>query len=277
MQGLRSEGRAPRLIVIENVVGLLTSHDGKDFAAICDALADAGYRFGAVVIDAAAFVPQSRVRVFIVAIDTALSFPAGVVDGMAKPLAPSVAAHGKLSPEAQDAWLWWRLPSAADAKHGLRSTSSRTDPPGVSLAHASRDGSAARNDVADQYRQGRGRTTRAGKRMVGGLYRRMRDEAAGRVQRAEVRFDDVAGCLRVPTGGSSRQTIMIVEGDSTRSRLLSPREAARLMGLPDSYKLPADYNEAYGLMGDGVVAPVVRFLAQHILEPLLAEARKIQA
>ena len=69
MQGLRSEGRAPRLIVIENVIGLLTSHDGKDFAAICDALTDAGYRFGAVVIDAMAFVPQSRVRVFIVAVD----------------------------------------------------------------------------------------------------------------------------------------------------------------------------------------------------------------
>ena len=48
---------------------------------------------------------------------------------------------------------------------------------------------------------------------------------------------------------------MIVEGDLVRSRLLSPREAARLMGLPDSYKLPANYNDAYGLMGDGVVGP----------------------
>ena len=40
------------------------------------------------------------------------------------------------------------------------------------------------------------------------------------------------------------------------------------MGLPDSYKLPSNYNEAYGLMGDGVAAPVVRFLAEHILEPV---------
>jgi hypothetical protein len=56
IQGLRSEGRAPRRIVIENVLGLLTSHDGKDFAAICDALVDVGYRSGAMVIDAAAFV-----------------------------------------------------------------------------------------------------------------------------------------------------------------------------------------------------------------------------
>ena len=65
---------------------------------------------------------------------------------------------------------------------------------------------------------------------------------------------------------------MIVDGAAIRSRLLSPREAARLMGLPDSYKLPENYNEAYHLAGDGVVVPVVRFLAAHLLEPLLAAA-----
>ena len=58
------------------------------------------------------------------------------------------------------------------------------------------------------------------------------------------------------------------EGHAVRSRLLSPREAARLMGLPDSYRLPSNYNEAYGLMGDGVAVPVVRHLAEHILEPV---------
>jgi len=89
------------------------------------------------------------------------------------------------------------------------------------------------------------------------------------VQRAEIRFDDVAGCLRTPAGGSSRQVIMVVEGKRIRSRLLSPREAARLMGLPDSYLLPKNYNAAYHLAGDGVAVPVVRHLAQHLLEPLL--------
>jgi DNA (cytosine-5)-methyltransferase 1 len=52
---------------------------------------------------------------------------------------------------------------------------------------------------------------RAGRRMVGGVYRRMRTDGAGnKVQRAEVRFDDVAGCLRTPAGGSSRQFLMVV-------------------------------------------------------------------
>lgn len=93
------------------------------------------------------------------------------------------------------------------------------------------------------------------------------------MQRAEIRFDDVAGCLRTPSGGSSRQTIMVVDGKRVRSRLLSPREAARLMGLPDTYQLPKNYNEAYHLAGDGVAVPVVRFLAEHLLEPLLAAVR----
>jgi DNA (cytosine-5)-methyltransferase 1 len=47
MKTLADEGRAPSLIVLENVCGVLTSHGGKDFAAIGAALARAGYRFGA--------------------------------------------------------------------------------------------------------------------------------------------------------------------------------------------------------------------------------------
>jgi DNA (cytosine-5)-methyltransferase 1 len=62
---------------------------------------------------------------------------------------------------------------------------------------------------------------------------------------------------------------MIVEGALVLSRLFSPRETARLMGLPDDYQLPGNTNDAYGLMGDGVVVPAVRFLAAHILEPVL--------
>ena len=68
MRGLVEAGRAPRTIVLENVYGCLTSHGGRDFAAIAAALADADYRFGAAVINASHFVPQSRPRVFFVAV-----------------------------------------------------------------------------------------------------------------------------------------------------------------------------------------------------------------
>jgi DNA (cytosine-5)-methyltransferase 1 len=68
--------RAPDLIVLENVAGLLSSNGGGDLAAIGQALAARGYRFGALEIDAAAFLPQSRPRAFVVA-------ARGPVDGLA--------------------------------------------------------------------------------------------------------------------------------------------------------------------------------------------------
>ena len=112
------------------------------------------------------------------------------------------------------------------------------------------------------------------KTVVGTIYKRTRpDEYGRRAQRAEVRFDEIAGCLRTPGGGSSRQTIIVVQGNKVRSRLLSPREAARLMGLPDEYILPGNYNDADRLMGDGVVVPVVRHLSRYLLEPIVRIAR----
>jgi DNA (cytosine-5)-methyltransferase 1 len=112
------------------------------------------------------------------------------------------------------------------------------------------------------------------RRIVGAVYKRTRpNELGGKVQRAEARFDDISGCLRTPAGGSSRQVVVVVDGKSVKARLISSRETARLMGLPDDYVLPANYNEAYHLTGDGVVVPVVRHLAANIFEPILTVSR----
>ena len=70
-------------------------------------------------------------------------------------------------------------------------------------------------------------------------------------------------------GGSSRQFVVVVEDGRVRARLLTPREAARLMGLPDEYRLPAATTAALKVAGDGVAVPVVRALAAQVLEPLL--------
>jgi DNA (cytosine-5)-methyltransferase 1 len=268
---LRAEGRAPRTIVLENVYGAITSHGGKDFAAICGALAEEQYRFGAMLIDAVQFLPQSRPRLFVVAVDEALTIGADVVrDAPDEIWHPSAltGAYAKLPRRSKDAWVWWRMPSPPprnttfadlvdDAPEGVRWHSQEET---QRLLNLMSDVNAAK--IAD--------AKRARRRMVGGVYRRTRTDAAGnKVQRAEVRFDDVAGCLRTPSGGSSRQFIMVVTRGKVRSRLLAPREAARLMGLSDDYVLPANYNEAYHLAGDGVAVPVVRHIAEHILEPLL--------
>jgi DNA (cytosine-5)-methyltransferase 1 len=66
IEGLVAEGRAPRVVVVENVVGLLKSNRGADIAAIRNAFEREGYDHATTVIDARHFVPQSRPRVFVV-------------------------------------------------------------------------------------------------------------------------------------------------------------------------------------------------------------------
>jgi DNA (cytosine-5)-methyltransferase 1 len=51
VRDLARRGAAPRTIVLENVLGCLTSHGGRDFAAIASALCESDYNFGATVIE----------------------------------------------------------------------------------------------------------------------------------------------------------------------------------------------------------------------------------
>ena len=98
-----------------------------------------------------------------------------------------------------------------------------------------------------------------------------------RPQRFEVRDDGLAGALRTAAGGSSTQSVILVDGASVRSRKLRKREAARLMGLPETYRLPESATHANNLTGDGVVVPVVTFLAAYVIEPLLGYATAAMA
>jgi len=118
MQRLIEEGRAPKIIVLENVGGALTSHGGKDFTAICLSFAKAGYRFGALIVDAVHFVPQSRPRLFIIALLSDVALPAGLAsDGFTRssPWQPRglLTAFEKLPPNIREKWIWWNLPAPA--------------------------------------------------------------------------------------------------------------------------------------------------------------------
>jgi DNA (cytosine-5)-methyltransferase 1 len=172
-----------------------------------------------------------------------------------------------LPPSIRDKSVWWNLPAPAPRNTHL------ADMIEADLAwHKPAETARLIAMMTPANTAKLAAATQEARRVVGCLYRRTRREKDGtRVQRAEIRFDDVAGCLRTPAGGSSRQTILVVEGSTVRSRLISARETARLMGLPDDYVLPQAYNEAYHLTGDGVVVPVVRHLAAHLFEPILSE------
>ena len=271
MEELAKEGRAPTLVILENVLGILSSNGGRDFAAIAEVLAQSGYRFGAVVMDAKWFLPQSRPRVFVIAVRDGTAVPrqllsAGPDDRLAPPMLR--AAHSQLSRKASDSWIWWNVPASTVTPKRF-SELLESDPKDVRW-HSDAQTNKLLDSMSSTNRLKVEAAKKAGRRMVGTVYRRTRPNGDGtRSVRAEVRFDDVAGCLRTPSGGSSRQKLLIVDGQTIKSRLLSGREAARLMGLRDSYRLPERYNDAYHIAGDGVAVPVVSHLARTIFEPLL--------
>jgi len=271
MRGLAGQGRAPRIIALENVCGALTSHAGADFAIICETFARTGYRFGALVIDAAFFTPQSRPRLFLVGVRADVVLPPTLVSAAPSGLFHTPALRRALdgvSAEAKAAMVWWNVP-APPRRNTTFADLVEDHPTGVRW-HTPVQTRRLLGLMSDVHLAKVEAARRAGRRRVGAVYKRTRtgDDGVKR-QRAEVRFDDIAGCLRTPAGGSSRQTIMVVDGEAIRSRLISARETARLMGLPDDYRLPANYNDAYHLTGDGVAVDVVRHLAHHLLEPLV--------
>ena len=268
MEALVDAGRAPRLIVIENVIGLLTSNGGADFAALGAALTLRGYRFGALEIDAACRLPQSRPRVFVVATRDP---PPALIGESAFHTRAVRAAYAALPQTVAANWVWWRLVAPPRRNTDLAAL---LEPDEAVAWHSPARTARLLELMAPRHRA---RITVRPNRAVGAVFRRTRLEDGVSVQRAEVRFDGLAGCLRTPRGGSSRQAILMIENGVVRSRLLTPREAARLMGLPDSYRLPATVTAALHVTGDGVAVPVVRWLAQELLEPLLNPAAALAA
>lgn len=267
--------RAPRIIALENVCGTLTSHGGKDFQAICQSFTDAGYRFGALVINASMFVPQSRPRLFMIGvrndieIDPSLLSPEPIEPFHTRGLCKAVES---LTPRLKKSVIWWNVPTPP-RRNKTFAEIIEENPTSVSW-HTPSETKQILGMMSPVNKAKVAAAKRAERRMVGGVYKRTRiGEDGTKVQRAEVRFDDVSGCLRTPAGGSSRQVIIVIDGDKIRTRLISARETAELMGLPADYKLPKNYNEAYHLTGDGVVVDVVRHLAHHIFEPIVKVAK----
>jgi len=274
MERLVKKGLGPTIITLENVCGTLTSHDGSDFVAIFEAFTKLGYSVGAVVIDAAIFLPHSRPRLFIICVRSDHPVPDYLFSE-----SPNIIWHSRALLRAQERlkkrnnqWVWWDLPSPSIRKKTLRSL---IDAKGKSISwHSAQE---TRRIISMMNETNKKKLTAAKKMervVVGTMYRRTRYETGkGKVQRVEIRFDGKAGCLRTPAGGSSRQLVIVVEGSNVRTRLMQPRETARLMGLKDRYVLPKNFNEALHLTGDGVAVPVVKYIAESLFDPILAAGK----
>lgn len=251
----------PPVLALENVLGLVSAHDGMDYVRLHQALVSRGYQVGPMLLDASRWVPQSRPRVFVVAVRNEIAVPADL-----RLHGPGWCHNDTIRGIAQicqsNGWIWWKLPQPRFQIQKLSnvvewdvvcdSTDKNTTRLGlIPPAHKKELYSIIRKN--------------GGRRLVFPGYRRTRNGK----QVLELRFDDIAGCLRTPEGGSSRQVLVLVdERGNIRTRLLTVRETARLMGAPDSYKVPGSYNDGYKAMGDAVVVPVVKWLGQFLLLPL---------
>ena len=64
--------------------------------------------------------------------------------------------------------------------------------------------------------------------------------------------------------------ILIWQGKGKRPRRLTPRECARLMGFPDTFRIPVSDTQAYRQFGNSVVMPVIREVARIMLPRICA-------
>lgn len=246
--------KKPPLLVAENVTGLVSANNGEHYRQLHNALVQRGYRVGALLLDAVRWVPQSRPRIFVVAVHSDIPVPSALMSseaGWAHSSAVRSAAEGL------EDWVWWHLPEPALRKENLADIiewDAPCDSPEATSRNLNLIPEAHFNKLQSEDF------------LVAPGYKRIRSKR----QVLELRFDGVAGCLRTPKGGSSRQFLVLKKDGELKTRLLTVRETARLMGAPDTFKLPGSYNDGYMAMGDAVAAPVAHYLAKHLLSPLAA-------
>ncbi len=268
--------RKPKVVLLENVVGFLTSKDGTDFVSAVSALAAEGYWIDCFVLDAKLFVPQSRPRVFVVGFHDSLRSQRIIREGEGENVLfgdawqSAIDAAGSLRPDSllrlmnkttlPTGWATLALRPPKQVKYTLASVIDTDD------AQDWWDEIATDKHykmLSDLHRREVERRMSEGGVHIGTVYRRCRNE----VTRAEVRFDNLAGCLRTPRGGSARQIVMVITDGKVRFRWMSPREYARLQGAPEFTLAENTIQSLYGF-GDGVCVPVVRWVDENVLTPI---------
>ncbi len=249
----------PAVIALENVVGLLSANGGADFHLLYEALRARSYKVGPMLLDARLWVPQSRPRVFIVAaredIDTTALEDNGPNWLHPEPVRKAIAPLDDI--------VFWSMPRPNKRPKAL-SDIIEWDAPVFDKARAD----ALLSLVAPKHQELLDKLPRHQRAVFPG-YRRTRNGK----QVLELRFDDLSGCLRTAEGGSSCQFLLLHKNGEWTARKITTREAARIMGAPERYRLSTSYNESYNAMGDAVVVPVVKHLVDHLFIPLCTAAK----
>jgi DNA (cytosine-5)-methyltransferase 1 len=256
------DGRRPRVILLENVVGFFSSNGGEDLRDAFERLNGLGYVCDLLFVDARWFVPQSRPRLFIV----------GSLDPISDE-ARCTAGETAMRPS-------WFADFAARHPELAMQTLALTPPEGevekldaIVERLAYRDSrwwdeartTAFLDSLSDVNAERLSRLKKARKLTWRTAYRRTRNGAPV----WEIREDAISGCLRTARGGSSKQAVVEAGRGKVRVRWMTAREYARLQGVPDFDLSDVSESQAMFGFGDAVCVPAVRFIAQHYLAPLL--------
>lgn len=262
--------RRPPLVLLENVLGFLTSHDGRDFYGAMKSLNALGYAVDPFVLDARWFVPQSRPRVFVVASRIGGGHRLRVLDSVESRIRP----RGLTSFMFAHSDIDWQVRDLPEPPHkSLKTLEDILDSPDdPSCEWWPRERAEYfLNQISENHRA-------LAERMIdkrcwshATAFRRVRQQSDGRKRSvAELRFDGVAGCLRTPKGGSGRQILFRAGYGKYFVRLLTPAECARLMGA-DNFRIVVSPNQALFGFGDAVCVPAIEWIARNYLNPVLED------
>ncbi len=260
------EDQKPPIILIENVSGFLSSRKGGDFFSAVSELNRLGYSIDTLIIDASRFVPQSRIRLFLVGI---LS---GDIDALGlrefnleeSELRPKSLIHF-ISKNLKLDWNIRKLPPLPLRTLTLENI--LEDLPDDAPEWWSQDRTQyLHNQMSERHKKIVDNMLTGDEFSYGTVFRRMRN---GRSM-AEIRTDGVAGCLRTPKGGSAKQILVKAGMGKFQARLLTPRECARLMGA-DDFVINVPRDQAFFGFGDAVCVPVIEWIAKHYLNPVVNE------
>ncbi|MFA7402673.1 MAG: DNA mismatch endonuclease Vsr [Pelobacteraceae bacterium] len=259
--------KKPPLVLLENVSGFLTSHGGMDFTDALISLNKLGYRVDALILDASRFVPQSRQRLFVIGIDNKYLDAETVneqlhffeSDVRPKALADFILKHKEID------WYNRALPPQPHCAISLKDI--LEDIPHDSILWWNRERTDyLYNQMSPRHKEVANLMINAPAYSYGTVFRRVRNGTS----MAELRTDGVAGCLRTPRGGSGRQILFKAGNGSYYARLLTPRECARLMGA-DNFTIDVPQNQALFGFGDAVCVPVIEWIAENYLNPVINE------
>lgn len=247
----------PDILAAENVEGLISANEGENYIILHNELIRRGYQAGAIKLNAQHWIPQSRPRIFIIAIKQDIVLPSFLYSKDFNWLHPDNIVR---TASGLKQWVWWNMPKPPNRQSQLSD---------VVEWDAPVDTKDKTNQLLALLSEKHRKVLEQNDNIVATGYKRTRYGQ----QRLELRFDGIAGCLRTPKGGSSRQILVLKRNGEIHTRLLTSRETARLMGAPENYWLPEKYNDAYMAMGDAVAVPAAHYLAEHLLFPLAVQSK----